>query len=186
MSVKTAEEVYNFWFDKENEQYWFNSNGDFDEKIHDRFYDTWDAARQGLLFDWRETLKGSLAEIIVLDQFSRNLNRGKAFSYMQDTMALILSQNLMNSFPEYRDLPDKVKSFILLPWMHSESRAIQKMTEQLYLEMGNPEHTKIMYQHKEIIDQFGRYPYRNEILGRKSTPEEIKFIKGNDLEFTKV
>lgn len=186
MSIKTAEEVYNFWFKEENEKYWFHSDEAFDHILRDEFYETWEAACQGLLYNWRETLEGSLAEIIVQDQFSRNLNRGDALSYTQDPLALVLSQNLMVRFPEYKNLPAKVKSFIYLPWMHSESKAIQKVTEKLYLEMDHPEYTKIMYEHKEIIDEFGRYPYRNNILGRESTPAELEFIDNNDLEFTKV
>jgi Uncharacterized protein conserved in bacteria len=153
--------------------------------MRDRFYDTWDAARQGLLYEWRNTFEGALAEIIVLDQFSRNLNRRTMLSYTQDNMALILSQNLMQQYPDYKERSEDEITFIYLPWMHSESKEIQKETEELYLELDNEELTKYMYQHKEIIDRFGRYPYRNEILGRTSTADELDFISDNDLDFSK-
>ena len=169
MEIAKAKEVYDFWFNEADEENWFVKNDAFDQEIEDRFQDTWEAARQGLLYEWRETLEGSIAEIIILDQFSRNLNRGTRLSYEQDKMALVLSQNLMQNFPEYKELKKEVISFIYLPWMHSESKEIQKITEQLYMELDVENNTKYMYQHKEIIDQFGRYPHRNEVMDRTST-----------------
>ena len=186
MKVSTAKEVYDFWYSEANEENWFMKSDSFDQEIEERFQDTWEAARQGLLYEWRETLEGSIAEIIVLDQFSRNLNRGTSLSYAQDQMALVLSQNLMQHFPEYRELKEEVISFIYLPWMHSESKEIQKTTEQLYLDLGVELNTKYMYQHKEIIDQFGRYPHRNEVMDRTSTAEELDFLLSNDFDFTKI
>lgn len=106
-------------------------------------------------------------------------------SYTQDNMALILSQNLMQQYPDYKERSEDEITFIYLPWMHSESKEIQKETEKLYLELDNEELTKYMYQHKEIIDRFGRYPYRNEILGRTSTADELDFISDNDFDFAK-
>lgn len=184
MSIVSAKEVYDFWFNEGNEENWFKQSDAFDQEIRERFYDTWDAGRQGLLYKWRDSFEGRLAEIIVLDQFSRNLHRGDALSYRQDKMSLILSQHAINH-PEYEEQELEKKSFTLLPWMHSESKAIQKITEKLYLELDDDMHTEIMYDHKKLIDQFGRYPHRNKALNRKSTPEEIEFLKNTDLEFTK-
>ena len=184
MKIASAKEVYDFWFNEADEEDWFKKSDAFDEEIRERFYDTWEAGRQGLLYKWRETFEGRLAEIIVLDQFSRNLNRGTALSYTQDSMALVLSQYAMTC-PEFDEQPLEKKSFVLLPWMHSESKAIQEITEKLYLDLDDDLHTEIMYDHKKIIDQFGRYPHRNEALGRKSTVAELDFLKTNDLDFTK-
>ena len=185
MTIASSKEVYDFWFNEENENYWFQQSDDFDKELRDRFYETWDAGRQGLLYGWRETFDGRLAEIIVLDQFSRNLNRGSFLSYTQDGMALILAQHAIQH-PDFKEQPLEQKSFTILPFMHSESKEIQKITEKLYLELDSEEHTKIMYDHKKIIDQFGRYPYRNKVMGRTSTPEELDFLKDNDLGFVKV
>lgn len=184
MKRASAQEVYDFWFNEGNEEKWFQSTKEFDEEIQERFFQTWQAARQGLLFAWRETFEGRLAEIIVLDQFSRNLHRGSALSYTQDSMALILSQHAIEH-PDFIKKSAEVKGFTLLPWMHSESKEIQKITEKLYLKLGSEIHTRYMYEHKEIIERFGRYPHRNKALGRESTPEEIKFLQTNDLDFTK-
>lgn len=184
MEITSAKEVYDFWFNEENEENWFKRSDAFDQEIYERFYDTWDAARQGLLYKWRETFEGRLAEILVLDQFSRNLQRGNALSYTQDPMALVLSQHAI-TMPEFDEQPLEKKSFVLLPWMHSESKEIQAITEQLYLELDDDLHIEIMYDHKKLIDTFGRYPHRNKAMGRQSTPEEIEFLGNNDLEFTK-
>lgn len=186
MDIVSPQEVYDFWFNEDNEQFWFDQNDQFDKEIRDRFYETWDAGRQGLLYEWRETLTGAMAEIIVLDQFSRNLNRGTYLSYSQDQMALVLSQNLMQRYPEHRNLSVDERSFIYIPWMHSESEEIHKITEKLYLELDSKRHTQSMIDHKAIIDQFGRYPYRNKVLGRNSTEEELEFILSTDLGFTKI
>lgn len=184
MNIVSAREVYDFWFNEENEENWFKKSDAFDDEIRTRFYDTWEAARQGLLYEWRETFEGRIAEIIVLDQFSRNLNRGTALSYSQDQMVLVLSQHAIEC-PEFEEQPLMKKSFVLLPWMHSESKDIQKIAERLYLKLDDDMHTEIMYDHKKIIDKFGRYPHRNKALGRQSTLDEIDFMKTNDLEFTK-
>lgn len=184
MKIASAKEVYDFWFEEGNEVNWFKRNDEFDREIYERFYDTWDAGRQGLLYEWRDTFEGRLAEIIVLDQFSRNLHRGNALSYTQDPMALVLSQHAIDH-PEFAEQSLEKKSFTLLPWMHSESKGIQVVTEKLYLKLDDELHTKIMYDHKKLIDKFGRYPHRNQAMGRKSTIEEIDFLGNNDLEFTK-
>jgi len=184
MSIREAKEVYNFWFNEDNQDNWFEKSEAFDKKIKNRFYDTWKAGRQGLLYEWRETLEGRLAEIIVLDQFSRNLHRENALSYAQDSMALVLSQHAMNC-SGFDDLPLTEKNFILLPWMHQESEEIQKIAEQLYLELDDDVLVEVMYSHKDIIDTFGRYPHRNEAMGRMSSPEEDEFLETNDLDFTK-
>lgn len=184
MSIVDAREVYDFWFNEGNEENWFKRSDAFDKEIRTRFYATWQAAREGLLYEWRETFEGRVAEIIVLDQFSRNLNRGTALSYTQDEMALVLSQHAI-ACPEYNELSTIKKSFVLLPWMHSESKEIQKITEKLYLELDSEVNTKYMYEHKNIIEAFDRYPHRNKILGRPSTVEELDFLKTNNLDFTK-
>lgn len=184
MNIASPKEVYDFWFNEGNEEYWFNQDNAFDKELRERFYGTWEAGCKGCLYDWRETFDGRLAEIIVLDQFSRNLNRGSSLSYAQDGMALILAQHAIQQ-PEFKAQPVNQKSFTIIPFMHSESRHIQKIAEKLYLELDSELHTKYMYQHKNIIDTYGRFPHRNKGLGRGSTQKELRFIQENDLDFTK-
>lgn len=184
MTIASAKEVIDFWFKEGHDEYWFTQNADFDAEIRAKFYDTWERGRQGLLFEWRETFEGLLAEIIVLDQFSRNLQRGSQLSYSQDGMALVLAQYAIKH-PDFKKQAVNQKSFAILPFMHSESKEMHQITEKLYMELESETHTKSMKEHKKIIDTFGRYPYRNEVMGRESTPEELDFINGNDLSFTK-
>lgn len=179
MTIASMEEVDQFWFvDHDEEDWFFNKTATFDQEIRQRFFDTWDAGRQGLLHPWRETFKGRMMEIIVLDQFSRNLWRGDARSYSQDGMAMILSQHLIK-MPEFKKLSHKEQHLMLLPLVHQESKGIHQEILPIYQAMNNWEYEKREVKHKKIIDRFGRYPHRNEILGRLSTLEEVAYLKEN-------
>ena len=175
-------EVLDFWFNPENKTNWFMKSDDFDNEMHSKFYEIWQRGCQGLLSDWRATIHGRLAEIIVLDQFSRNLCREKSCAFTQDGMALVLAQEAIKH-PEFKNLSQDEKRFILMPFMHSESREIHKQAVVLFEELGDDETTKYEYLHKEIIDRFGRYPHRNKALNRESTPEEIEFLKQPNSSF---
>ena len=169
--------VLDFWFDPANVELLFAKNDAFDQAIRDQFYEVWEAGCQGLLYPWRSTLYGRLAEIIVLDQFSRNLMRGDARAFAQDPMALILSQEIIKH-PEFRYLTPQEKAFALLPLEHSESAGIhERLAEPLFKAYTDDFTYGYELKHKVIIDRFGRYPHRNEILGRPSTIEEIAFLQ---------
>lgn len=169
-------EVLNFWFDPENKSKWFAKDGEFDNKLKDKFYNIWIMGCEGLLSHWRETLDGRLAETIVLDQFSRNLCRGNACAFSQDKMALVLSQEAIKKDGFYKMTMEE-RQFMLMPFMHSESAGIHKESIKLFEELGHKESTDYAYKHKEIIDRFGRYPHRNKAMKRKSTKEELEFLK---------
>lgn len=168
--------ILDFWFDPENKPYWFRKSEDFDNKMHNEFYDTWQAACKGELSSWRSSLDGRLAEIIVLDQFSRNLCRGKECAFTQDEMAQSLSREAVEH-DDFNKLSMDEKKFILMPFMHSESLDVHKQAVELFKELGDEETLKFEILHKDIIEKFGRYPHRNESLNRKSTLEEIEFLK---------
>ena len=168
--------VLDFWFDPNNRPYWFKKSEDFDRQIYDKFQGIWERGCQGLLSSWRKSIKGRLAEIIVLDQFSRNLCRGKACAFTQDMMALVLSQEaIMN--PEFPGLSESERKFILMPFMHSESPGVHKQAVTLFEQYADSDTLDYECRHKEIVDRFGRYPHRNSILNRKSTEEEVEFLK---------
>lgn len=175
MAISKPEEVYKFWFESGLEDKRAEKDPEFDELIWDKFGETWQAACQGLLYEWRATAKGRLAEIIVLDQFSRNLNRGSAKSYSQDLMSLALAQELIK-LDEFQDLTPEEKHFTYLALMHVESQALHEKLIKLYEEPEMSEHYDKERIHKELIDRFGRYPHRNEVLGRESTTEELIFL----------
>lgn len=181
--IKTATDVLAFWFDPENTEYLFAKSEEFDHKIHSEFYDTWEAACNGLLFDWRKTLEGRLAEIIVLDQFSRNLMRDNELAFSQDSMALVLSQELISQPGFANQLSSQEKQFAYMPFMHSESKAIHVIALDLFESLGNKESLEYEIMHKRIIDRFGRYPHRNLVLGRQSTDEELAFLQEPNSSF---
>lgn len=168
-------EVLQFWFEDTDPKAWWKSDPAFDERIRRRFAALHASASQGELFGWRTTPRGRLAEIVVLDQFSRNLFRGSAQAFAQDPVALVLAQEAISAGAQLALRPVE-RAFLLLPYMHSESRAIHVEAERLYREFAPPENYDFELRHKAIVDRFGRYPHRNAALGRASTPEEIEFL----------
>lgn len=168
-------EVLSFWFQEINPKLWFASDKDFDEQIRRRFLGVMQQAAVGELYSWRATAEGRLAEIIVLDQFSRNVYRNTAKAFSQDQIALVLAQEAVTS-GALASLSPTQRSFLLLPYMHSESRQIHVVAEALYKEFAPSGNYDFEVRHKAIIDRFGRYPHRNEVLRRASTPEELEFL----------
>ena len=167
-------DVINFWFDEiDPKQRWLKDD-DFDQQIKRRFSDVHAAAARCELYEWRQTPTGRLAEIIVLDQFSRNLYRDSALSFACDPLALCLAQEAVSTKADQAVEPEK-RCFGYMPYMHSESKAIHAVALMLFTELG----LNVDYElrHKEIIDRFGRYPHRNAMLGRSSTPEELAFLE---------
>lgn len=170
------ETVLEFWFVETRPDSWWAADPSFDAMIRSRFAALHESAGQGELYAWRVSPRGRLAEIIVLDQFSRNLHRGSARAYACDLAALALAQEAVAADAHLAlELPHRV--FLLLPYMHSESRAIHGVAERLFREFAPPTNHDFELRHKAIVDRFGRYPHRNEDLGRASTAEEIDFLK---------
>ena len=169
-------EVIDFWFHPEHVELHFAEDKNFDEKIRDRFLKTWKIASQGLLVTWRDTIEGRLAEIIVLDQFSRNLWRDDIRTYTQDKMAIVLAQEAVEH-PDYDKLSADEKKFILLPFMHSESLELHDWADKHYKELGDQNLIYFEKLHRDVLEKFGRYPYQNKDLGRESTPEELKILQ---------
>lgn len=170
------QDVLTFWFEETTPDQWWKSDPAFDERIRQRFLPRLHQATQGELYTWRATAKGRLAEIVVLDQFSRNAYRNTPQAFAQDTVALVLAQEAVAA-GALQQLSPVERSFLLLPYMHSESQRIHQVAESLYREFAPPTNYDFELRHKAIIDRFGRYPHRNDILGRPSTPEEIEFLQ---------
>lgn len=169
-------EVLSFWFHEIREALWFSADVHFDELIRQRFSSLIRQATAAELFSWRTTPEGRLAEIIVLDQFSRNAYRNTPQAFAQDSMALVLAQEAVAS-GVLKSLNRKQRGFLLLPYMHSESRLIHTVAEVLHKDFASASSYHHELRHKAIIDRFDRYPHRNKILGRISTPEEVEFLK---------
>ena len=177
-----SKEVIDFWFSELQPSQWWQKDLAFDSMIQRRFGQLHEKAKAGELFQWRETAKGSLAEIIILDQFSRNIYRDKPESFSCDPLALALAQFAIAKGFDV-ELSDTERTFLYLPFMHSESKFIHVEALKLYEILGNPNNLDFEKKHKIIIDRFGRYPHRNTILGRTSTAEEIEFLKQPNSSF---
>ncbi len=168
-------EVLRFWFEEIDAKLWFMADGEFDAVLRRRFLSLLQAAARGELFSWRITAQGRLAEIIVLDQFSRNIFRNTPQAFAQDGMALILAQEAV-ACGSLDNLEEQERNFLLMPYMHSESKAIHVHAEELFRKFAAEASYTYELRHKAIIDRFGRYPHRNEILGRTSSQEELEFL----------
>jgi len=168
--------VLSFWFEEVDPKFWWIKDAAFDEKIRKRFALIHLAATRGELYEWRDTADGRLAEIIVLDQFSRNMFRGTAQAFQSDPIALVLAQEAIRHKYDI-ELPQDRRFFVYMPFMHSESRAIHEVAVKLFMQGDTSSSLDFEKRHKAIIDRFGRYPHRNAIVGRKSTPEELEFLK---------
>jgi len=168
-------DVLSFWFQEIDRKLWFSSDKSFDDLIRARFLGLMQKAAAAELYGWRQDAEGRLAEIIVLDQFYRNVYRNTPMAFAQDPIALVLAQEAVAS-GALKLLNPTQRSFLLLPYMHSESRQIHVVAESLYKEFAPKENHDFELRHKAIIDRFGRYPHRNEILGRTSTSEELEFL----------
>lgn len=142
-----------------------------------RFLDLLQRASAGELSSWRRTAAGRLAEIIVLDQFSRNIYRHTPQAFAQDPMALVLSQEAVAAGSLAKLTDPMERAFLLMPYMHSESRLIHAQAEPLFEAHTPANNLDFERRHRAIIDRFGRYPHRNDILGRISTEAEIEFLK---------
>lgn len=167
--------VLYFWFTELTPQQHFIKDAALDESIRTRFGPTLEAAARCELFTWRATPEGRLAEILALDQFSRNVHRDTARAFAQDALALALAQELVASGQD-RSLPTAQRVFAYMPYMHSESAVIHEQALELFAQPGMENNLDFERRHKAIIDRFGRYPHRNAVLGRTSTAEELAFL----------
>ena len=176
------EQVVNFWFEEVTPAAWWQKDAAFDQLIQQRFGTLHTAASQCELYEWRQTPAGRLAEIIVLDQFSRNIYRDTPRAFASDALALALAQEAVAAKAD-QQLPASQRSFLYMPYMHSESAAIHTAAVVLFEANGNATNLEFELKHKAIIDRFGRYPHRNAILGRSSTAAELEFLQQPDSGF---
>lgn len=185
-----AQDVLDFWFlpagapghDLPRAE-WFRKDAAFDEAIRLRFGTLVDAALAGGLQDWVASADGCLALILLLDQFTRNLFRGTARAFAGDAAALALAEQLVSSGRD-KNLPPIRRWFVFMPFEHSESALNQERSVALFAGLRREGQTAAFesaydyaLRHREIVERFGRFPHRNAILGRASTPEEIEFLK---------
>ncbi|MBD2018761.1 DUF924 domain-containing protein [Leptolyngbya sp. FACHB-36] len=181
-------DVVHFWFNRlpsesgtgNTRRVWFSKDPDFDHQILMRFQDVYQQAASGAIDDWQTTAEGSLALILVLDQFPRNMFRGQPQAFATDAKAQAAAIVAIQS-GQSQELPPVKRWFVYLPLMHSENLEHQRQCVELFHALRDDPDVKSAYpyaiKHLNVIEQFGRFPHRNAILGRDTTPEEAEFLK---------
>lgn len=178
----SSQDVIQFWFHEVSPDMHFAKSAEFDQKIRLRFLSAYEDIVAGKTAGWRKTPEGRLAEIIVLDQFARNMFRETPKAFAADELALKLAQEAVAAGDDLK-LTIEQRSFIYMPYMHSEKLSAHEEALKLFAQPGLEGNLKYEILHKRIIDRFGRYPHRNKILNRTSTPEEIEFLKEKNSSF---
>lgn len=171
----TPQEIIDFWYSDRIKKQWFSSTPELDKEILDNYGALWKAACLGELDDWTSRPEGSLALVIVLDQFPLNMFRGQAKSFKSERKAVETALKAINQNFDKRIKREKL-AFLYMPLMHSENLAEQDLSVKLFRENNLDANIRFAEHHRDIVKQFGRFPHRNEILDRKSTAEEIKYL----------
>jgi uncharacterized protein (DUF924 family) len=179
MSVKTPQDVRDFWFSDQMQPFWFKKSDDIDRQIIQLFGETYEAAHAGRLKHWLDGPEDALALAIVLDQFPRNMFRGSARSFESNDLALAVARQALADGHD-QQLDPTSRQFLYLPFMHSEDLQDQERSVRLYEALGNEHSLHFAREHRDIVARFGRFPHRNAVLGRENTPEEAEFLQTHD------
>ena len=176
-TAEAADAIFSFWFEQSKPWQWFRRDPSFDAVIVERFGPLHEAATAGKLNVWRSHPRHALSFIILLDQFSRNMFRGSAQTFAADGIALNAAREAI--WRRYDQLyAPRERAFFYMPFMHAEDLVVQNECVNLFNarmpDSGNLHHAT---QHRDIVARFGRFPHRNKVLGRQSTPEEISYLK---------
>ena len=171
-------EILAFWRDAGPDR-WFTKDDAFDALCRTRFLGAYEQAATGALSDWEATPDGALALAILLDQMPRNMFRGDPRTWATDPQARNVAERaIANGFD--REVGEELRQFFYVPFMHAEELAAQERSVALYGDFGSDENREFAKHHRDIIARFGRFPHRNDVLGRTSTPEELAFLKEDD------
>lgn len=169
-------EILSFWFSPEVKSKWFNSTPEFDNDLRQRYESTWGLARADSFDHWEQEPDGALALVIILDQFPLNMFRTDARQFSTESHARrIAGHAIENGF--HLKLGKEQQAFLFLPFMHSESIEDQNFSVEMYAAAGLEDNLRYAKHHRDVVERFGRFPHRNEFLGRVSTAEEIEYLK---------
>lgn len=175
-------QILNFWFGESSDPdyghfrpIWFVSSPEFDILVKNKFLDLYTQIKEGNLDNLPDTPQGILALIILLDQFPRNMFRNHAQAFATDRQACLLAKRAITEGYD-QQLPSFMRPFIYMPLEHSENEEDQRLSVDMFQKLGNPDFIDYALQHQDVINRFGRFPYRNSALGRVNTPEETQFL----------
>lgn len=181
--------ILDFWFlPEDHENYgskrpeWFQKSDEFDQEIIQQFLGVFEQAEQGHLLTWTENAKGCMALLLLFDQFTRNMFRNDPRSFSADGKARAIARHMLEK-GFFEELPPIMKKFAALPFEHSESLDDQKLSMELFQKFGDEDDILYAQRHFDIIERFGRFPHRNEVLNRSSTDEELAFLKQPNSSF---
>ncbi|MFT4608159.1 MAG: hypothetical protein ACI9V8_000285 [Urechidicola sp.] len=167
--------LVDFWFSEEVSKHWFNSTREFDQQLLAEYGACWQQAKEGELDQWGETAIGSLALVILLDQIPLNIFRGKPDSFSTEAQSILVARAAIDRGFD-TDLTTPQKSFLYMPFMHSENRQNQVLALGLFDQPGLEANLRFSKHHHDIVERFGRFPHRNEILERESSQAEIEYL----------
>lgn len=170
-----AQDVVDFWFNALKPEQWWKRDEKVDADIVSRFSSLYGELSNAVPEDWMASPHGYLAAVIVLDQFPRNMFRDDARTFATDPRALELSRQATAAGDDMK-LTQQERGVLYMPFMHSEDGKVQEKCIELFASLGDAAQLDFANKHKQIIDQFGRFPHRNKMLGRDSTPEEVEFL----------
>jgi uncharacterized protein (DUF924 family) len=182
----SPQEVLSFWLDEVGPKGWYEANDALDQEIRDKFEPTWEAALAGKCAKWLTNAQDALAFLILVDQFSRNMFRGEGKAFASDGVALAAAKLAIDKGWD-RKIDEPQRQFVYLPLMHSENlcdqdRCVRLMCERMPQSgQSNLTHARA---HRDVIRQFGRFPYRNDALSRPSTAAEVAYLKAGGYAHT--
>lgn len=176
MSLKLIDEILEYWFSTDVAALWFKSTDEFDVSLKNRYGIVWQQAADGLLDHLKETSRGAVALVIILDQFPLNMFRGQGKRYSTEAKSRVIASFAIENHLDAA-LSDKQKAFLYLPFMHSEDINDQQRSIGLFDAAGLSDNAKYARHHYGVIERFGRFPHRNKELGRESTVEETAYLK---------
>lgn len=172
-------DVLAFWYSDEMRTKWFASTPPLDALIKTRFEATWEAALRDELDDWRNSADGCLALVIILDQFPLNMFRGSAKSFISEAKSRDVARHAIDQGFD-KEIDASRLAFLYMPFMHSENLADQDFSVALFEAAGLENNLRFARHHRELVRRFGRFPHRNAILGRASTPQEIDYLNSKE------
>lgn len=164
-------EILNFWFDELGSDNWFGSSDTIDEQITERFQELWEEQKSKVASDFLDTPETALAAIILFDQFPRNMFRNTADAFATDHLALQIAEKAVDKELDHQ-LTERQRSFVYMPFMHSEDLEDQTRSLGLFTALGLEDNIKFAKAHRDIIVKYGRFPHRNAMLGRETRAEE--------------
>ncbi|MFT5505611.1 MAG: hypothetical protein ACI845_003833 [Gammaproteobacteria bacterium] len=173
------DDLLNFWFSDPSKKRWFNSTKQFDNEIHQKYGALWQQGRDSQLDHWQDSAEGCLALIILFDQLPLNMFRGKTDSFATEALSRDVARIAIQQGFD-KKLPPEQQSFVYMPFMHSELPVDQDLSVQYFSGTGLEGSLRFARHHREIVQKFGRFPHRNEILGRVSSEDELAYLNSKE------